>query len=748
MTEKKEKRNLNDLLGDLVKNHDKKAKKDFDWTNGGTIKKLRPVQELYFPLSDHLFDSSNKKRGIVVCAKTGTGKTLLALKSAWDCKKLGKKFAILEPLKALAQEQADLKFNTNFNVLCVSSDFKENKDELMNPSIDGFIFTFEMFFQQLVNRNPFLDNCGLMVLDEAHLFGDDERGWRIELLLMGLEEFYPQMKILLLSATIGNYQQFADHLNCECLFSDIRPFPLKINTHIYPNTPKSSDKFEEFMSQLNKIFQNYLTQYGLAKFPQILVFCTTKPNTRDLSSWFNSQFGEDGLKSAYHNADMKTKHRNEVEDGFRNGKINVVFCTTTLSMGIDMPCDVVLLTGETFFYWLTKEERLVKPAPIVQIMGRAGRGQGKLTDEKYETDLVFSEENTKRLYGEAHLIFQSGNSDYMEYWLNHQLNVKSRVFPTSEKDIHYVTYGDEPNHLDNFILGLIYMGIRDKQKLIQKYKNIFTDPIELTDILFENTYNWLKLHGFVKSDGSLTSLGEKTIKFAIKPQTALHVVSLKATLSQYEGELDFPNLFALLIATPEFCNSIGFNPKDSIDATCVSTAKNFININKLMNIVKSNEYLTENLETYCDQILKSFAMTYHLELTKIGYPSVPSCANDTVKINESAKRIIEASNRICGNKWKYGIDYEKILTGMMMEEPTFNPTILALVDIDDLGQKTAELLIELGINSMEKLSSMSVDETFVKMREIQHKGEVKRIPSVEKLKQFKIDAKIIVEKQH
>jgi len=51
---------------------------------------------------------------------------------------------------------------------------------------------------------------------------------------------------------------------------------------------------------------------------------------------------------AFHNADLTPVQRNAIEHGYRRGEIRVIFSTTTLAMGVNLPAETVLL--ETMKY--------------------------------------------------------------------------------------------------------------------------------------------------------------------------------------------------------------------------------------------------------------------------------------------------------------------------------------------------------------------------------------------------------------
>ena len=87
---------------------------------------------------------------------------------------------------------------------------------------------------------------------------------------------------------------------------------------------------------------------------------------------------------AFHSADLTAVQRRVIEDGYRAGEIDTLFCTTTLAMGVNLPADFVLIEAMKYDTGLinsrTGGPRGSRPqlAPIsraefINIAGRAGR---------------------------------------------------------------------------------------------------------------------------------------------------------------------------------------------------------------------------------------------------------------------------------------------------------------------------------------------------------------------------------------
>jgi superfamily II RNA helicase len=166
---------------------------------------------------------------VLVTAPTGSGKTWIAREEIRRLLESGRRAWYTSPLKALTNSKYQ-EFIDEFGaerVGILTGDRKENSDA---PLLVG---TTEIYRNQLFDslRGGSEVTADLVVLDEAHYLADEDRGhvWEEAIILTP-----PRIRLLLLSATIGNAHEFALWLEevrgvrCGVITGPLkRPVPLR-----------------------------------------------------------------------------------------------------------------------------------------------------------------------------------------------------------------------------------------------------------------------------------------------------------------------------------------------------------------------------------------------------------------------------------------------------------------------------------------------------------------------------------------
>ncbi len=172
----------------------------------------------------------NAGRSVVVCAPTGSGKTLIGEYAIYRALSRGKRVFYTTPLKALSnQKLRDFRDRLGADMVgLLTGDASINRDAPI------LVMTTEIFRNMLYGTpigevGTSLVDVEAVVLDECHYMNDRQRGtvWEESIIYCPLE-----VQLVALSATIANSQQLTDWINqvhgpTELIYSEFRPVPLE-----------------------------------------------------------------------------------------------------------------------------------------------------------------------------------------------------------------------------------------------------------------------------------------------------------------------------------------------------------------------------------------------------------------------------------------------------------------------------------------------------------------------------------------
>lgn len=331
--------------------------------------------EDFNPVQSRLMETYAGDSNVAIAAATSAGKTVCSeMYLAYEIRKRGGKGIYVGPLKALASEKeqdwTDEKHHFhNIKTAIVTGDFRFTGSRISElDKADLIVMTPEMLASRCRNnksdKSKFLSDVGTIVFDESHLLTVPNRGDHIEVALMKMMSINPDVRIVLLSATMPNVDEICGWItkltgrDTYFLESEYRPCPLSIHYESYYDGDKSYDDKE---NQKVNAACSIVSYYPDDKF---LIFVHTKRTGKLMVDELNKH----GIDSEFHNADLGLKKRRELEDRFKNDpKFRVVVATSTLAWGLNLPARRVIITG--VHRGLTPVENY----DIWQEVGRAGR---------------------------------------------------------------------------------------------------------------------------------------------------------------------------------------------------------------------------------------------------------------------------------------------------------------------------------------------------------------------------------------
>ncbi|HEY0403557.1 MAG TPA: DEAD/DEAH box helicase [Blastococcus sp.] len=162
--------------------------------------------------------------GVLVCAPTGAGKTVVGEFAIHKALAEGRKAFYTTPIKALSnQKYADLVERYGAKKVGLLTG-----DNAVNGDAPVVVMTTEVLRNMLYADSPAIAGLGYVVMDEVHYLADRFRGAVWEEVIIHLPQ---SVTLVSLSATVSNAEEFGDWLmtvrgHTKVVVSEVRPVPL------------------------------------------------------------------------------------------------------------------------------------------------------------------------------------------------------------------------------------------------------------------------------------------------------------------------------------------------------------------------------------------------------------------------------------------------------------------------------------------------------------------------------------------
>lgn len=348
--------------------------------------------ELYPVQQEAILAWFTTEHGVLVCAPTGTGKTLIAEGAVFEALKTGKKLYYTTPLIALTDQKfEELRSSAERWGFSANDIGLVTGNRRVNPDAPILVVVAEILLNRLLHAESFdFQDVSGVVMDEFHSFNDPERGivWELTLSLLPTH-----VRMLLLSATVGNAYEFTSWLrikhqrNLELVQGTHRRVPLSY--HWIPDL-FLEDQIE-FMARGDETIRktpalifcfnrDECWQVGeLLKGRKLIDDAKQKLITKRLEEYDLSQGAGPTLKQllirgvGVHHAGVLPKYRRIVEELFTEKLLAVTVCTETLAAGINLPARSVVIPS--LLKGPPQKKKLIDPSSAHQMFGRAGRPQ-------------------------------------------------------------------------------------------------------------------------------------------------------------------------------------------------------------------------------------------------------------------------------------------------------------------------------------------------------------------------------------
>ena len=468
------------------------------------------MQSESFP---YLYDSDSN---VVISAPTASGKTALmelAILRNWE-KGRGQTL-YLAPLKALCQERREdwSRRLARVGLKCTEVTGDTSEADLQSfRKADVVLATPEKW--DSVTRKGFAP-ISLLLIDEVHILEQETRGATLEAVVSRMKLVYNRpergpFRIVAISATIPNIEDIAAWLGTDVILSydsSYRPVPLTVKVLGYQKA-QNQFKFEQALTfKLYGVIQRYSDQKST------LVFCQTQKGTLNAARRLVQDAGTALLASpqqqtvlseaasrlkdkqlaevvlcgvGYHNAGLSPEDRTVIEQLFLTGGVVVLCTTSTLAIGVNLPCHLVVVKSTMAYRGAAEGYTEYSSLEVLQMIGRAGRPQFDTTGTavimteidklpKYESivlaqeviESALSKSMIEHINAEIALSSVTCEKEAVDWLKSTYFYIRARACPG-----YYRMRGDVEGELGGICREL--MGRLESYHLIQRQQDKFT----------------------------------------------------------------------------------------------------------------------------------------------------------------------------------------------------------------------------------------------------------------------------------
>ena len=390
-----------------------------------TSDQVSAVKEIYTDLT------TNKRGNRLLLGDVGSGKTIVSLIALYINYLGGYQGVLMAPTEVLAIQHYNSFKSTlkdlNIELLTGSLKVSEKKKiykKLLDGEIDILIGT-----HSLINDDVVFNNLGLVITDEQHRFGVNQRrliqnkGVETDILYMSATPIprtyalalYGDMDLSIIKTKPSNRKEIKTIVKKESEITEVLEniySELKLGHQIYVVAPLIEDEDETNINDIKKLEDNY-----------------------------NKAFGKIANIKTLHGK-MKKQEKNDIMKDFKDGKINILISTTVIEVGIDVKNSTIMVIYNAEKFGL---------ATLHQLRGRVGR------NEMNCYCYLISNKDVKRL----HVLEESNDGFYI-----------------SEKDFELRGEGDIFGTLQSGDMAFKIGNIKRDYKILMKAK--------------EDSYNYLQ----------------------------------------------------------------------------------------------------------------------------------------------------------------------------------------------------------------------------------------------------------------
>ncbi|MCX7770189.1 MAG: ATP-dependent DNA helicase RecG [Proteobacteria bacterium] len=286
----------------------------------------------------------------------GSGKTIVAFLSSLLVIEAGKQVAIMAPTEILAEQHfinfKNLVSETDLKICLLTSSLKKKEKEEIVKDIKDGKYQLIVGTHALIQENVDFNNLGLVIIDEQHRFGVEQRN---RLIKKG--DIIPHA--LFMTATpIPRTLAMTIHGDLDIsVIDELPPGRKEIKTIVLPELQRER-AFGILNEELKKGRQAYIV-YPVIDEDNALELKAATQMYEFIKGKFSSH------KVGLLHGRLKPEEKEEIMSLFKDNKISILVSTTVIEVGVDVPNATIMIIEHGERFGLSQ---------LHQLRGRIGRG--------------------------------------------------------------------------------------------------------------------------------------------------------------------------------------------------------------------------------------------------------------------------------------------------------------------------------------------------------------------------------------